>query len=134
MNQEFKSESSVPSWLAILREQFIMRIGLFAIFLFFVYIVTILSSTVLIQFGNAQYTAGNFKIGTASYTLALEVNGELKKAVNQCSADNANQQYELAIEHCSKAIKINKYHAQAYFNRGLAYHNLEKNEQAISDF
>ena len=125
MNQDFKPESLIPSWLVIPKERFIVRLGLFAILSFFIYIISVLSSAILIKIGNAQFAAGNEKLGTASYNLALEFNSDLKRVTNQCYAKSTEQQYELAIEHCSKAIKINKYHAQAYFNRGLAYHNLE---------
>jgi tetratricopeptide (TPR) repeat protein len=134
MNKEFKSDSSTPSRLTTPGEQLILRVGLFANLVFLVYIVSSLSSIVLVKFGNSQYSAGNTKLGTASYTLAQELSWGLKKAVNQCSAEVAGQQYELAIEHCSNAIKINKFHASAYYNRGLAYHNLAQNERAIADF
>lgn len=134
MKQEFKTDSSTPSRQITPVEQLIARIGGFAILVFFVYIVSDLSSIVLIQFGNAQYTAGNSKIGTASYTLALELKPRLKKAISQCDSDFVAQQYKSAIEHCSQAIKINKYHASAFYNRGLAYHNIEENERAIADF
>src|SRR5215211_2150263 len=134
MNQEFKSDSSTPSRHLTPAEQFIVRIGQFAILVFFVYIVSDLSSIVLIQFGNAQFAAGNMKLGRGSYTLALELKPGLKKAISQCDSDVVDQQYESAIEHCSNAIKINKYHASAFYNRGLAYYNLAQDEQAIADF
>lgn len=134
MNQETKPDVSTPSRHITSVEQLIVRIGGFAILAFFVYIVSDLSSIVLIQFGNAQFKAGNIKLGTGSYTLALEVKPGLKKAIHQCDSDIVNQQYEAAIEHCSKAIKINKYHASAFYNRGMAYHNIEQNERAVADF
>jgi tetratricopeptide (TPR) repeat protein len=134
MKQEFKTDSSKPSRHMTPAEQLISRIGGFALLVFFVYIVSDLSSIVLIQFGNAQFAAGKMKLGSGSYTLALELKPGLKKVMSQCDSDLADQQYESAIEHCSNAIKINRYHASAFYNRGVAYHNLEQNDQAIADF
>src|SRR5687767_9676019 len=134
MNQEFQSDLPPPSWLVIPREQFMVRLGLFAIFSFLIYIVFVLASAILIKIGNAQFAAGNEKLGAASYNLALEFNSDLKRVIHQCYAKNTEQQYELAIEQCNKAIVINKSYANAYFYRGYAYWKLKQYDQAIADF
>src|SRR5215217_387910 len=100
MNQESKSDGSTPSRHVTSGEQLIVRIGGFAILVFFVYIVSDLSSLVLIQFGNAQFAAGNMRLGRGSYTLALELKPGLKKVMSQCDSDIVEQQYESTIEHC----------------------------------
>jgi len=89
---------------------------------------------VLIQFGNAQFAAGNRNLGRGSYSIALELNRGLKKITSQCYSDVTEQKYELAIEDCSKALRINRYYAVNYYNRGLAYLNLEQEDQATADF
>jgi tetratricopeptide (TPR) repeat protein len=45
-----------------------------------------------------------------------------------------NQEYQEAIEHYDKAIQIDPHYADAYNNRGLAYHNLGENQRAIQDY
>jgi tetratricopeptide (TPR) repeat protein len=134
MNPELNRDISTPPKHVTRAEQLIARIGGFAILVFLIYIVSDLSSIVLIRLGNTQFAAGNSQLGTGSYILALELKQRLKKIVNQCYSDVADQQYKLAIEDCSKAININKYHVAAYYNRALAHQNLQQPDQSIADF
>ena len=43
-------------------------------------------------------------------------------------------EYQEAIDDYTSAIKINPDDADAYVNRGAAYHNLGKHQEAIDDF
>ena len=45
-----------------------------------------------------------------------------------------NEQYQLAIDNYTSAIKINPDYAKAYNNRGSAYANLENYKAAIADY
>jgi tetratricopeptide (TPR) repeat protein len=134
MDKDLKPELPLPPWLVIPAESLIRRVGTFALFLFFIYIVMSVPSVILVRFGNAQYSAGNNSLGTASYKLALELNSSLKKAANQCYDDIDRQQYQLAIKHCSSVINIDGQFAAAYSQRGLAYLKLKQYDQAIADF
>ena len=134
ISQDFKPELSIPSWLTLTKEKFAARIIIFAILSTLIYIIFNSVSGVLVRLGNIEFSAGNEKLGIVSYDLALEFNNDLKKAVNQCYAYEAQKQYELAISNCSKAIEIDSKFAVAYFNRGHAYINLKKYDQAIADF
>lgn len=46
----------------------------------------------------------------------------------------ASKQYDLVIENCNKALKINSSNAYAYNVRGTAYVKLDNFDQAIADF
>lgn len=48
--------------------------------------------------------------------------------------EKANEQYRLAVENFSEAIKSNPDFAEAYSGRGLAHKNLKQTEEAIRDF
>jgi tetratricopeptide (TPR) repeat protein len=134
INQDIKPELPIPFWLTLTKEKFAARIIIFAILSTSIYIVFNSVSGVLVRLGNIEFSAGNEKLGIVSYDLALEFNNDLKKAVNQCYADNAQKQYKLAVEHCSKVIDINEQYTAAYINRGWAYYEQEKYDLAISDF
>jgi tetratricopeptide (TPR) repeat protein len=43
-------------------------------------------------------------------------------------------QYDDAIENYTKAIKIKPKESDAYFNRGLCFHNLGNFDKAIKDY
>jgi tetratricopeptide (TPR) repeat protein len=45
-----------------------------------------------------------------------------------------NEQYQLAIDNLTAALKINPDFALAYYNRGNAYYDLENYTAAIADF
>lgn len=134
INQEIKPELATPSWLTLPPEKFTARIFIFAILSFLIYVLLSSFSRVLVQLGNAEFSAGHDRIGTASYNLALALNGNLKEASERCIAARVQGQYELAISYCSKAIEIDSNFATAYFNRGIAYMLLKNYDQAIADF
>lgn len=119
---------------ALTKEKIATRIMIFAVLSCLIYIALTFASRILIELGNTEFSAGNEKLGTASYTLALEFDDNLKKAMSQCLVDNAQKQYKLAIDHCSNATKINGNYAYAYFSRGYAYMKLGQYDQAIADF
>jgi len=133
-DQDFRLESQIPSWITLTSEKFVRLIFILTILSTAIYITFDSFSRVLVWLGNIEYSAGNEKLGTASYNLALEFNRGLNQAVNQCYAYNTQQEYELAINHCSKAIEINENYATAYSYRGYAYSNLKQYDQAIADF
>jgi tetratricopeptide (TPR) repeat protein len=54
--------------------------------------------------------------------------------VNNGNARAASGSYQSAVEDYNAAIQSNSSLAIAFFNRGLAYYNLGKNERAIADF
>ena len=135
MDQDFKPEPPISSWLVLTPENIGGRIVALLVFSWLIYMVsTFLISPVLVQIGNAGFSAGNDQLGRLSYNLALGFNRDLKEAVYQCNADNSDNQYASAISHCSKAIEINKDYADAYFNRGFAYIRIEQYDRAIPDF
>ena len=74
------------SWITITGEKFAARFIIFVILSTLIYIVFNSISGVLVQLGNIEFSAGNEKLGLASYKLALEFNRDLKKAINQCNA------------------------------------------------
>lgn len=133
-DQVFRLESQIPSWLTLASEKFVRLIFILAILSIAIYIVFDSFSRVLVRLGNIEFSAGNEKLGIASYNLALEFNRDLKEAVNQCYAYNAQAQYELAINQCSKAIEIDENYSTAYSYRGYAYLHLNQYDQAIADF
>ena len=45
-----------------------------------------------------------------------------------------NEQYQLAIDNLTAALKINPDYAEAYYNRGLTYYNLKNYTAAIADY
>jgi tetratricopeptide (TPR) repeat protein len=134
IDQESEPELQIQSWLGLPNVKFVASIVIFAMVSFIIFILFGLFSRVLVQLGNAEFSAGYEKLGIATYNLALEFNQALKEAVNNCYAYNTQQEYELAIQSCSKAIEIDPNYAAAYFRRGYAYLNLRKYDQAIADF
>jgi len=134
VGQHIEPEWSIQSWFVVPSEKFIARMVVLAMLSFLIFIIFASFSRVLVRLGNAEFSSGYAKFGIATYNLALEFNEDLKKAVNQCDADNTRQQYELAIHSCSKSIEIDPNYATAYFQRGYAYMNIQKYDQAISDF
>ena len=46
----------------------------------------------------------------------------------------SKKDWEQIISNCTKAIRLNRRDDEAYFNRGLAYGQLEQYNKAISDF
>ena len=134
INQENQPELQIQSWLGLPREKFVATIFIFAILSFIIFILFSSFSRVLVQLSNAEFSAGYEKLGIVTYNLALEFNKDLKEAVNDCYAYNTQQEYELAIKSCSKAIEIDPNLATAYFRRGYAYLNLKKYDHAIADF
>lgn len=133
-DQDIEPELPTQSWLGLPSEKFVARIVIFLILSFLIFIIFGSFSRVLVQLGNAGFSAGHEKFGIVSYNLALEFNQGLKKEVNKCDAYNTQQQYELAISSCSKAIEIDPNYATAYFRRGHTYLNLNKYDEAIADF
>ena len=119
-DQDFKPELPNLSWITLTREKFAVRFVIFVILSTLIYIVFNSVSGVLVQLGNIEFSAGNEKLGIASYNLALEFNRDLKEAISQCNADNSyRHQYELAISDCSEAIEIDEQLCvSAYSNRG----------------
>jgi len=137
IDQDFEPESptsSSPVLTILTKEKIAVRIAIFVILSYLIYVVPASLSRMLIEFGNSEYSTGNEKIGTVSYSLALELNNSLKKVISQCYTDNAQKQYELAISDCSKAIEIDPNYVNAYSYRALAYSNLKKYDQAIADY
>jgi len=134
MDEDIEPELPIQSWLGLPNEKFIGRIVIFVILSFLIFIIFSSFSGVLVQLGNAEFSAGYEKFGIATYNLALEFDQDLKEAVNNCYAYNTQQQYELAISSCSKAIEIDPNYAAAYARRGYAYLNLQKYDLAIADF
>ena len=45
-----------------------------------------------------------------------------------------NEQYQLAIDNLTAALKINSDFSEAYYNRGISYYNLENYTAAIADY
>ena len=43
-------------------------------------------------------------------------------------------QYDMAIEEYDEAIRLERYHAEAYYKRGLAYEAIGKTTEAERDF
>jgi len=134
MNQDSKPKILLPSWLIWVKEKTIVLVVVGASILILTYIAPGPLSRALVQLGNAQISAGNNILGGASYNLARLFNGDLKESVDQCYAYNAQQQYELAIDYCNKAIEIDPNYAQAYSYRGYAYLKIKNYDQAIADF
>jgi tetratricopeptide (TPR) repeat protein len=134
MSQDSKPTLTIPSWLILIRDKAVLLVIILAFLLCFTFVLPIPFSRALVKLGNAEVSAGNDSFAETSYNLALMFNADLKEAVDQCIADNNQGQYELAINHCSSAIKIDGNFAVAYFNRGLAYMILKNNDQAIADF
>ena len=134
VNQEIKPILSISSWLALPPEKFIALIFVLVILSFLIYVLFGSFSRVLVRFGNAEFSAGNEKLGTTAYYLALEFNRDLKTEIEQCYAENSQQHYEQAISHCNKAIEVDNNFATAYFRRGYAYLKLKQYDQAIADF
>ena len=134
MSQDSKTELPISSWFGIPRKKFVYFIVVFVVLSSLIYIVFSSFSGVFVQIGNAAFSAGNEQLGIASYKLALEFNDDLKDAINHCSYENTLHHYEIAINHCSHAIEIDKNFSTSYFQRGFAYGKLEKYDQAIADF
>jgi tetratricopeptide (TPR) repeat protein len=134
IDQDIKRDLPTQSWLTLPPEKFGVLIIVFVILSSVIYILFSSFSIILVQIGNIEFSAGYEKFGIATYNLALEFNRGLKTEMNQCNADNAQKQYEQAIEHCSNAIEINENYANAYFSRGYAYKNEGQYELAIADF
>ncbi len=108
VDQDFKIELQIPSWLTLTPEKFVGLIIVFAILSTLIFVASASFSRALVQLGNVEFSAGNEKLGTVTYNLALEFNSDLKEAVSQCYTYGTQKQYELAINHCSKAIEINR--------------------------
>ena len=53
---------------------------------------------------------------------------------NIAKINNSNVDYQLAIDNYTKAIKIDPDYVKAYYNRGLAYKELENYKNAIADY
>jgi len=120
MNEDLQPELPIPPWLRLTKENIVACIIIAAILLVFIYSVFASLSTVLVKFGNDEFSSGNDNLGKASYNLALEFNSDLKTAMNRCNTDDAQKQYDLAIIDCSKAIEINENYFSAYYDRGYA--------------
>ncbi len=58
--------------------------------------------------------------------------GEHEKTIK--NDDKVTEYYNKAIENYTKSIKLNPQNANAYNNRGLAKHALEKHQEAIADY
>src|SRR5260221_12397778 len=87
-DQDSEPESPISSLPILTREKFAVRIVIFIVLSYLIYIVPAYLSRILVEFGNSEYSTGNEKIGTASYNLTLELNNEFKKAINKCYFDN----------------------------------------------
>ena len=123
----------IPPWLILVKEKAAVVV-ITASILFLLYFASVPLSKALVKLGNNAFSAGNDFWGIAIYNLAGLFNGELKDFVDQCYRYNAQQQYELAISSCNKAIEIDSNYATAYSYRGYAYLRLRKYDQAIADF
>ncbi len=130
MNQESNPKSSTFFLLSKGKTIFVATI---AGLLFLIYMWRAPLSSILIEFGNAQYSAENNALGMASYRLALILNSKLKAIANQCQSANAQQQFEQAISYCSETIEIEPNYVSAYFSRGFAYIQQGQSDLAISD-
>src|SRR5512133_2165013 len=86
-------------------------------------------SRALVLAGNIGYSNGSQWLGTTSYTLAVELNHDLREATSECAVALAQRKYETALDSCDRAIKINDDFAYAYFDRGLVYQNMQQYEQ-----
>lgn len=134
MSQDSKPAMLIPSWLILIREKAVVLVVILAILLCFVYVLPVPLSRVLVQLGNAAFSAGNDGFGSASYNLALAFNNELNESFKQCDDDKNRARYELAITDCSNVIEIEPNFAAAYFNRGFSYMLTNQYDQAIADF
>jgi tetratricopeptide (TPR) repeat protein len=134
IDQNIKPDLPKRFWLALPSEKFLTVVFMFIILSLVIYIMFDSFSGVLVQLGNIEFSAGYEKSGIATYNLALEFNENLKEALDKCRTYNMQNQYEMAITHCSKAIEINENYITAYTYRGLSYSSLKQYDQAIADF
>eukprot|EP00871_Galdieria_phlegrea_P005860 jgi/Galph1/761/GphlegSOOS_G5501.1 len=89
--------------------------------------------------GNALFRAGRYHLAAKAYTKALSLtdpndclsNTILLSNRSQCLLDM--QQFELAIEDCTRAIEYTPNHAKSYFRRAQALEALGNYEAALSD-
>ncbi len=133
MHQESRPKILIPAWLTLVKEKAIVVV-ITASMLFLLHMAASPVSKALVKLGNTAFSARSDFWGIAIYDLAGLFNGELKEFVDQCYRYNAQQQYELAISSCNKAIEIDSNYATAYSYRGYAYLRLKKYDQAIADF
>ena len=72
----------------------------------------------------------SLKIGSYSDKESIENNNLFYKGFNALESGN----YSAAIKYYDEYLKRNPNNAKAYYNRGLAYANLQKYNEAISDY
>ncbi|BCL35495.1 hypothetical protein NSMS1_19420 [Nostoc sp. MS1] len=66
-----------------------------------------------------------------SYPQQEEVNSDYTKIGDECFAKG---EYTASINNYTQALQLNKYDAELYYKRGLAYYQLGDYEQAIADY
>jgi len=99
---------------------------------------------VLLEQGIAAFDNGNYDLAIEKYTEAIRMAGEFgdhNYAVGYVNRGNAymmKKDYNRAIAEFSEAIKLDPYYYLAYFNRGVLYHELERElediKRAIDDY
>src|SRR5205807_451053 len=73
-------------------------------------------------------------IGLAPTLVWSAQNEAAVKSFNEASELLKKNDFEGAVKGFTEAIKLDKSFAQAYYNRGLAYHNLRDFHKAIDDY
>lgn len=89
--------------------------------------------------GNSLFSQGQYERATEFYSRAIELQKEdsEEKAnyyANRAACYQQTHLYQLMIEDCNAAIKINPKHVKAYLRRAFAYEGLEKWKLALEDF
>merc|ERR1711991_129676 len=87
--------------------------------------------------GNALYKDGKFPEAIEVYTRAynLATNDEERVALlnNRAACRFQNRDFRQCIADCSEALSLDEKNVKALLRRGLAYENIEKIDQAMTD-
>ena len=83
--------------------------------------------------GNEQYQQGDYVDAVTSYSESLRFDQSAPTFYNRGLVHARLRQYQQAVEDFSEAIRLNGEHAEAYFNRGLAFRSLGKDADANRD-
>ncbi|MGV6860409.1 MAG: tetratricopeptide repeat protein [Putridiphycobacter sp.] len=89
----------------------------------------------LVLKGNYYHSIGDLENAKKAFQEAMELDSESPVVLtNMAAVEIDSDNFESAVENCTKAIELDPTMTEAYFNRGIANEMLRKTEEACSDW
>ncbi|KAI8900668.1 hypothetical protein BC833DRAFT_580978 [Globomyces pollinis-pini] len=84
--------------------------------------------------GNKLYAAKKFNEAIEQYTKAIALHTDAVFYCNRAASYSNIQEYQLAINDCNEAIKLDKAYIKAFHRRALAFEKLGNLKDALNDY